>query len=107
SAVEAWAGYQVVAGFCQVQDGEGGCRLSRGEQQCSDAAFKVSDAGFHCVGGRVSDSRVDRLQFLQRESRSSALGAWEDERSGLENWESSCSGCRIRGLAGVDLTGFK
>ena len=97
----------MVAGFGQVQDGESGGGLSRGQQQRANAAFQISDAGFHGVGGRVADTGVERFQVLQRETGSGTLGAREDKGSGLENRESSRSGRRIRGLAGMDLTGFK
>jgi hypothetical protein len=107
AAVQAGAGNHVVAGFGDIEDGDGfGC-LPGAQQEGRQAAFQAGDPLFHCVLGGVADPRVDGRKLGQREAVRGAFGAGEHERRRLVDGQRPGAGGAVRLLAGVDLSGFK
>ena len=97
----------MIAGFGHVEDRDGLRGLPAGDQQCTDAAFERRDPIFDGRLGRVHDPGVDVAQFLQGKEVRGVRRVVERGTTSSDRSAAPGRGLFRRGLAGVDLLGFK
>ncbi len=107
AAIQRAGRHDVVAGLGDGLDGIGDGRLSRGQRQCTDAAFQRGQALFQHVGGGVHDAGVDVARHLQVEQVRAVLGVIEGVGHGLVDRHRHRTRGRVGTVAAVHGQGFQ
>ena len=106
SAVKIGRADDIVAGVCEVQDGERRCRLPGRQRQGGDPTLDGGDALFEDVGGGVHDAGIDVSQLLQGEQIRGMLGVAELIGGGLVDRHRDRVRGRVSAAAAMQDQGF-